>query len=231
MGAFLARRVLGPALLLLVFAACSSGEADTTTSSSTTTTAAITTPAPTTTATTTSTTTTTTTSTTTTTTLAPPVTLARSSIFVTTIGMGPIDIGMTVEEAEAAAGFTLDGEPDPQVSEDCYYVTPPADQAAYEGVAFMVVDDAIARVDVGGMSEVTTRSGAGIGISQAALEAMFPGQIEAAPDAVVDGTAVQFVPRDEKDNQYRVIFVLTDGLVSQLRAGILPAVGYGEGCL
>jgi hypothetical protein len=110
-------------------------------------------------------------------------------------------------------------------------VRPPDDESAYAGVSFMVENDRIVRIEVSDGSPVTTRSGAGIGISQSSLEAMFPGQIEAAPDFVVDGTAVQFVPADDADAQYRVVFVLEDGVVSQFRAGVLPAVGYGEGCV
>ena len=160
------------------------------------------------------------------------MTLPSSNIFVTTVGMGPIDIGMTVPEAVEAAGFDLAGELDTDVSETCYHVVPPADQSRYEGVAFMVENDEIVRIEVGGESGVTTRSGAGVGITENDLQAMFPGQIEEAPDAVVDGRAVQFVPRDERDARYRVILVLDEqGTVTDYRAGILPAVGYGEGCL
>ncbi len=168
--------------------------------------------------------------TTTTTTVVQGVTLPASDIFITTGGMGPIRIGMTVEEAAEAAGFELAGELEPDISETCYYVMPPEDQAGYLGVAFMVENDKIVRVEVG-RSAVTTRSGARVGMSETELRAMFPGQIENAPDAVVDGRALQFVPTDERDANYRVIFVFDGETVTQLRAGVLPAVGYGEGCL
>ena len=124
------------------------------------------------------------------------VTLAASTLFVTTGGLGPVRIGMTVEEAVAAAGFELIGEPDPDVSPSCYLVTPPEGEAGYEGVTFMVVDDVIARVEVRDPSDVTTRSGAGIGVTREQLLAMFPDQLEPAEVSAGGAEGLQFVPRD-----------------------------------
>jgi hypothetical protein len=211
-------------------AACSGdGAVDTTT----TTQAAATTQASTTTSTTTTTTPSTTTSTTTTTTstLAAAVTLPRSDPFVTTVGIGSIKIGMTVEAAEEAAGFSLDGEADPDVSPTCYIVSPPPDEAGYEGVSFMVEDGEIVRVDVGGASAATTRSGAGLGITEADLRAMYPGQLEPIEVLAGGGSGLQFVPADQRDANYRVVFVFEAGVVTAFRSGILPAVAYTEGCV
>lgn len=204
---------------VVVAAACSGDDADPTTTSTAAPTTTSTTAPP------------TTTVTTTTTTLAPPVTLPRSSIVVTTVGIGPIKIGMTVEEAESAAGFELSGELDPLVSETCYFVTPPEDEAAYVDVSLLVENDLIAHIAIGGSSEVTTRSGAGIGLSEDDLRALFPGQIEEAEGPAGGGRAVQFVPSDPADANYRVVFVLDANVVTQYRAGVLPAVAYIEGCL
>lgn len=207
-------------------AACSGdGAVDTTT----TTQAATTTQASTTTSTTPPTTTSTTT--TTTTTLAAAVTLPRSEPFVTTVGIGSIKIGMTVEAAEEAAGFSLDGEVDPDVSPTCYIVSPPPDEAGYEGVNFMVEDGEIVRVDVGGASAATTRSGAGLGITEAELRAMYPGQLEPIEVLAGGGSGLQFVPVDQRDANYRVVFVFEAGVVTAFRSGILPAVAYTEGCV
>jgi len=210
-------------VLALFGAACSGDEAadpptSSTTSSSTTSTTATTS-------------TTSTTSTTTTTTRTPGVTLAPSTIFVTTGGMGPIRVGMGVEEASEAAGFPLEGEPNPDVSDTCYHVSAPADQPDYAGVSFMVLDDEIARVEVSGDGAATTRSGAGVGISEDQLRAMFPGQLQPTEGLAGGGTAFEFVPEDEADLEYRVIFIFEDAVVSQYRAGILPGVAFTEGCL
>jgi hypothetical protein len=201
--------------LLLVVAACSGGdsEATSTTESSTTTT--------------TQPTTTTTAPTTTTTTLAPVAFEDewKLSIF----GVGPIQIGMSVAAAERAGSITLEGELVPEVSETCYHVTALGDLA---GVSFMIIDDVIARIEIESPSRITTLSGARIGSSVDTLRELWPDRLQDANDLVVDGTAVAFVPQDEADQDYRVVFELdADGLVTRMRSGILPAVGFGEGCL
>lgn len=139
---------------------------------------------------------------------------------------------MGVEEASEAAGFALKGAPNPDVSDTCYHVSAPADQPDYIGVSFMVLDDEIVRVEVGGDATATTRSGAGVGVSEDQLRAMFPGQIQPAEGlAGGGGSALQFVPQDEADLEYRVIFIFEDGVISQYWAGVLPGVAFTEGCL
>jgi hypothetical protein len=137
---------------------------------------------------------------------------------------------MGVAKASAAAGFTLEGELNPDVSDTCYHVSAPADQPDYAGVSFMVLDDEIVRVEVGPDSTATTRSGAGVGVSEDQLRAMFPGQIQPTEGLAGGGAAFEFVPQDEADVEYRVIFIFEDDVVSQYRAGILPGVAFTEGC-
>ena len=138
---------------------------------------------------------------------------------------------MTVTEAAEAAGFELVGDLDPDVSETCYHVVPPEDEPGYNGIAFMVENDTIVRIEVGTESSVTTKSGAQTGTTEDELQSMFPDQIEDATNTVLDGRAVQFVPRNEKDSDYRVIFILDEeGIVTHYRVGVLPAVSYREGC-
>lgn len=166
----------------------------------------------------------------TTTTETPPSTLPPSKPFVTTIGLGGVIVGQTVEEAAETSGFTLKGKLDPDVSEVCYYVTPTKDSGLV-GVSYMVYQDLIARVDIEPPSTTTTRSGAGIGLDADLLYELFPGQIEEAPQFTVDGDALMYIPQDEADADYRIIFNVADGRVTSYRSGILPAVGFGEGCL
>jgi len=167
----------------------------------------------------------------TTSTATPPSTLPPSKPFVTTIGLGGVIVGMTVEEAEEASGYELVGKLDPDVSEDCYFVEPTEASSGLTGVLYMVYKDEIARVDIVSPSPTTTRSGAGVGLDADLLQELFPGQIEEAPQFTVDGLALMYVPRDEADADYRIIFDIEDGRVAAYRSGILPAVGFGEGCL
>ncbi len=165
-----------------------------------------------------------------TTTTVPPTTTTTVAVdpvstddVITIGGLGDVRVGMTVEEAAAAAGLELTGEPD--VDPDCYFVMP----LGLDGVAFMVADGTVARIDVAA-GPITTRSGAGIGSTEDEIKDLFPGQIEVSDHAYVDGNYLTFVPVDEGDDQFRVVFETDGEVVTQFRAGRLPEVEYIEGC-
>lgn len=146
---------------------------------------------------------------------------------VTIAALGAVRVGMTVDEASQAAGFpmvSLGGEASP----GCRFYQPVGGPA---GVAFMVTEERIARVDIGENSPIRTRSGFGIGSTRAQLEARFPGQIQVRPHEYTDGQYVIFVPRDAADQNYRIVFE-TDrqGTVLRYRAGKLSEVLWIEGC-
>ncbi|HEY9705530.1 MAG TPA: hypothetical protein V6C58_24040 [Allocoleopsis sp.] len=65
----------------------------------------------------------------------------KSKVFIN--GMGPVKVGMTVEQASKAAGIKLIQDGDRL--ENCYYVKP---QNNLKDVSFMVINDRIVRVDV-----------------------------------------------------------------------------------
>lgn len=152
----------------------------------------------------------------------PPGASLTQSSNISTVGMGPVLVGMTVAEAEAAAGMRLLGEP----NSDCYYVEP---ESGIPGVGFMVLDGRIGRVDVYASGTVATVSGARIGMTEGEIVALFPGQIEESFE-YFDGKALIFVPVDEVDREYRVVFEIQSGVVFGMRGGILPAVQLNEGC-
>jgi hypothetical protein len=160
---------------------------------------------------------------TTTTTTTVPVDPISTDDVITIGGLGDVRVGMTVEEAAAAAGLELTGEPD--VNPDCYYVMP----LGLEGVAFMVSAGTVARVDIAA-GPITTRSGAGIGSTEDEIKELFPDQIEVSDHAYVEGNYLTFVPVDEGDDEYRVVFETDGEVVTQYRAGRLPEVEYIEGC-
>jgi hypothetical protein len=140
---------------------------------------------------------------------------------VTTVGLDAVEFGMTFEDAQAAAGtrfVPLDGE----TVGACYRVRP---EEGPEGVTFVVSDGRIERVDVDA-GAVTTRSGAGVGMPVGELTALYPDQLEASPGA--SGTTFTFVPTDEADAEYRIIFDTDSTVVTAFRAGKLPQVT--EGC-
>lgn len=161
---------------------------------------------------------------TTTTTTEPPLQLT-SNAKLSTAGLGPVRIGMTVEEAERVSGVTL--VPDDFGDATCRYHTP---DRGPDGVGFMVSDGEIVRVDIFD-GPITTLSGYGIGSTKQELTDAFSQRIEAGPHPYTDGEYVAFVPVDELDADKRVIWETDiDGVVTAMRAGRVPFVEFIEGC-
>lgn len=167
--------------------------------------------------------------TTTATTAAPSTGTAEltSDDVVTLRALGPVTLGMTVEEAVAASGLSLTQDFGRASTDNCYYVTA---GAGLPGVAFMVVDGAVVRVEINAPSVIATRSGVRIGTPESSVREVYPDNIQQANEAVSEGQALAFVPNDEADADYRIYFAIDDGEVSSYRLGIRPAVDNLLGC-
>ncbi|MEA2902335.1 MAG: hypothetical protein QOH36_2222 [Actinomycetota bacterium] len=160
---------------------------------------------------------------TTTTTVAGPALNASSKLDLR--GLGPVRVGMTLAEATAAAGIPVVASAD---TAECTYATA---QGGPEGVNFMVVDRKIARVDVRGPSPVKTRSGAGVGDTEAQVQALYPPLEVSDHKYVPGGHYLTFVPDDPADADFRLIFETdASSKVTAIRSGRLPEVAYVEGC-
>lgn len=144
-------------------------------------------------------------------------------------GVGAIRVGMTVTEAERAAGIALVNRSQVFTDNDrCYYVEPEDNSIS---MSFMVTGGTIARVDIGPDSDVVTLSGVGIGDTEQHIFDLFPYQIHSRPHPYGQGQYLEFVPRDGADQNHRVIFETSAaGRVMAYRAGQLPEVNYIEGC-
>ena len=142
-------------------------------------------------------------------------------------GMGPVRIGMTLAEAEEVVGDMAHVRSEKAVG-SCQYVAP---RNGPEGVKFMAVDDRIVRIDVAAKGS-STPAGAGVGDSQDEIMAMFPGKIDTTQSYCNRGDQLlTFVPQDPAQQQFRVIFETNGSEVTGYRAGQLPEVGFGAGCL
>lgn len=146
---------------------------------------------------------------------------------VSTAGLGPIRIGMNPQEANIAAGYGLELD---FIDDACYYLSP---EPVLSNVGFMVADGTIARVDIYAGSNITTRSGARIGMTKAQIIGLFGDKIKTSGHPyVTGGEYLTFVPVDEADKNFRVIFETDEnGIVTSYRSGRLPEVGWIEGCL
>ena len=169
------------------------------------------------------------------------------SATITTTGFGPIQIGMTVAEAATAAGVEL--VPVGSNTSDeatCRYV---ALADGSQGLDFMVSDDRIVRVDVRQrgfqevdgrpvevdltpiVSQITTRSGAAVGDTEAEVLALYPNQLEVSSHKYVpEGHYLTLVPQDPEESNYRIIFETDGDRVTMIRAGQLPQVEWVERC-
>lgn len=152
--------------------------------------------------------------------LGPPTLSANSTV--STVGMDTVVFGMTVTQAQQAAGAFM--IPTGPVS-DCYQVIP---DGGPEGVTFTVIAGTIERVDIDAGS-VTTRSGIGVGTPEDVVTDLFGNQIERSVND--DGTVeLIFVPSDPGDAEFRVIWTVAGGEVLRFRAGKLPDITRATAC-
>ena len=150
-----------------------------------------------------------------------PPTLGRTST-VSTVGLDTVHFGMTVAQAQQAAGTVLvPAGP----TGACYHVVP---YDAPEGIVFLVHQGTIERVDINS-GPITTRSGVGVGSPESMVTDLFGDSIQR--EVRVDGTVdLVFVPSDPGDRNYRVVFNISEGAVRAYKSGRLPQVMLDTGC-
>ena len=150
----------------------------------------------------------------------PPTLSNRSTV--STVGLDEVHFGMTVADAQQAAGTVLvPAGP----TGACYHVVP---HDAPEGIVFLVHSGTIERVDINS-GPITTRSGVGVGSPESMVTDLFGDRIER--EVRVDGTVdLVFVPRDAGDQNYRVVFNISEGAVRAFKSGRLPMVMLDTGC-
>jgi hypothetical protein len=142
--------------------------------------------------------------------------------------VGPLKIGMTLEEAADALqvplvplGSSFGGE--------CAYYQP---DLKTQAMGLMVVDRRVIRVDVWLGSTLKTVNGIGVGSTEAEVLEAYPKQIESSPNPYTEGKFLTYIPEDPGVQLYRLVFE-TDaaGKVVQYRTGQFPAVTWLDGCV
>jgi hypothetical protein len=160
--------------------------------------------------------------------LVPAVALAAAEITrksrITTQGLGPIKVGMTVAQAEKAGGIDLVREGG---DARCSYVRP---EDRTIRASFMLKGRIIVRVDSFRRGFATV-NGVRVGDSEAKVRRRFAGRLRITRHEYIrSGWYLEFVPRERAKRNRRIIFE-TDGMkVKYIRAGRLPEVRYIEGC-
>lgn len=142
-------------------------------------------------------------------------------------GVGPIKVGMTVEEAMQASKLDLVSTAE-DVNGGCQYYVP---QDSPDSFGFMVIEDQIIRVDVWANTSIKTKTGIGIGATESDIQAKYAERIEVTPHPYNPGNYLTFDPAEGGENLYQMVFETDSyGRVIQFRAGQFPAVTWSEGC-
>ena len=141
-----------------------------------------------------------------------------SSSSVSTVGIDAVFFGMTLNQAMDAVGAEFVPVSEPLDPVCATYV--PAGGPA--GVILTVTAGTVERADITN-PDLTTRSGAGVGMSEEALFELFGDRLTSAARSG-GGNTITFTPADASDAEFRVIFE-TDGTnVTTFRSGRLPQV-------
>lgn len=154
-------------------------------------------------------------------------TLALLAAPLKTTGLGPIRIGMTLDDLRAK-GLTPVPIENTGSGECQYYRI----EGYNEPLGLMAINDTVLRIDLLPGSLTATRSGIKIGSTERDLVKVYDQkQLEATANPVTLGKTVIFTPQDPGEDVYRLVFETDDqGRVIQFRAGQFPSVTWAEGC-
>ena len=138
---------------------------------------------------------------------------------------------MTVTEAAAALGSPL--RPRAQDESPACWITRRAD-GRDPGIAYMVVDGRIRRIDVqphsGQGPAVTSPEGAGIGTSERTVLRTYGARLRVEPHPYTGADGGRYLTVSASDGRSGLIFETYGGQVTDFRAGLRPELGYVEGC-
>lgn len=155
---------------------------------------------------------------------APPAAKPVSDWVLTPSRFGPVEIGWTVAQLNAALGDSL--KPTYEISDQCDQLAPAAFPS---GTSVMVLGDTLVRVDVYDPG-ILTPEGTGVGDTEAHLLEVYGSRAVVTPHKYSGPEGHYVTVPDGKDPRRMTIFE-TDGIsVLNYRAGIAPGVEYVEGC-
>lgn len=137
---------------------------------------------------------------------------------------GPVRIGATLDETRDKLGALLVQRD--SLAPECDYLAVGPDGPE---VLFMIVAGRLARIDVRD-SAVATAAGARIGHSEAMIGRIYGAdRVMSTPHAYTDGHYLTVAPAGAGDD-HRLVFETDGRAVTEYRAGVLPMVGWVEGC-
>jgi hypothetical protein len=144
-------------------------------------------------------------------------------------GIGPLRVGMTVDEARAALGQFRGILPDPGGPPDSLACGYGMSERLPPGVRVMLEKARVVRVEVDSGS-VPTAEGARIGDTEARIQQLYPGRVEVQPHKYTDGHYLIVRPTEASDTTHLLLFETDGRMVTRFRGGQRPQVEYVEGC-
>jgi hypothetical protein len=145
-------------------------------------------------------------------------------------GIGPLQVGMTVDEARAAMGGDLRMSENPVSMEDgadrCDH---PRSAGLPAGVMMMVEGQRLVRLEVTS-GTTPTAEGARIGDTEARIQQLYPGRVTVGPHKYTDGHYLTVRPAAASDTTHLLVFETDGKVVERFRVGQRPQVEYVEGC-
>ena len=149
--------------------------------------------------------------------------VVAQSPFVRPDGFGPVQIGMSLSTLNKALHTSYSRPSDPE-EHACFYVDVPK-QA---GVALMILNGRVARVDVNDDKSIVTAEGIHVGDSEKrALQALGK-RLKVTPHAYVPGG--HYLTMFSIDRKYGIRFESEDGAITRYYAGTAEAISFIEGC-
>jgi hypothetical protein len=137
-------------------------------------------------------------------------------------GAGPVRIGMSLAQLNAALGenFSMPRDPDEQA---CFY----AETAKQPDIGFMVEHGKVTRVDVTKRG-LPTAAGIRVGDPEARVIKKYGRRLHVEPDAY--NPEGHYLTLSSADGRYGIRFETEHGQVTAFYAGEAHAIAYIEGC-
>jgi hypothetical protein len=143
-------------------------------------------------------------------------------------GYGPLRFGMTLAQMREAWGATLNGAPPDGDADACFYLNV-VGAGATPYLAFMLEGGRFVRYDVSN-DALPAPGGGRRGMTEAELQALYRGALQAAPHEYVDGG--KYLAFDTSGVAPSRLVFETDarGVATEWRVGLSPQADYVEGC-
>jgi hypothetical protein len=156
--------------------------------------------------------------------------------------IGPVVIGMTLEELTEAAKVPIlrqEGYEQNLAEKNCAFLspgsipgyTPPPETGRKSPLAFMMVDEKLARIDILG-GDFATELGVKVGSTEQQVLAAY-GRGSPLPPRDFIGPPYRYLtasPRNQADRDFRIVFETDGAKVVKYQVGKLPEVEFKAGC-